>query len=172
MNEKSDIPNNVLSKKDRSRLRLLFLFLILMIFFGARIVTIESPDNWIEAEVTLTDVRHISRKPNLWKIADTEGNTYSMYESDEFMEQIHPQTTYQIMYSPGNNNNIRAMTQGDRVIIDYAHSVSVYCERSIWEWILGSGGFAGGIAMAVSIVLELREKFKQEKTNQKTSDRQ
>lgn len=170
MDERSDIPASRLSRRDRNRLRLLCLSLILMIFFGLRLVNIESPENWIASEVTLTDIRHISRKPNLWKITDTEGNTYSMDKSDEFMEQIHPQTTYQIMYSPGSNNRIRAMTQGDRVIIDYAHSVSVFCERSIWEWILGLGGFAGGITMTVSTVLGLRERFKQEKANQKTSD--
>ncbi len=135
---------------------LLLGFIILFACFGIRLATRESTNDWKEADITIADVQHISRKPNTWKITDIEGNTYSAHESQITMNQILPQSTYHIVYSP-NNNDIRAITQGDLVIVDYAHSVSVHCERNIWDWILALLGMTGSVATIVCMIIDVRK---------------
>ena len=161
--------NSILSERGKKHFLILWGCMILMIYFGARLVTRESPENWKEAEVTLTEVRHVTIKPNLWEITDTEGNTYSMSESDNLMKQIQPQSTYSIIYSPAFNNGIRAMTQEDRVIVDYEQSVLIYGKRSVWDWILGLGGFTGWIVMVVKMCREARKKRNHERQKQEST---
>ena len=104
--------NSTVSGREKKLFLILWGCMILMIYFGARLVTRESPENWKEAEVTLTEVRHVTIKPNLWEITDTEGNTYSMSESDNLMKQIQPQSTYSIIYSPAFSIPMARLTLG------------------------------------------------------------
>ena len=108
-------------------------------------------------DITVADIQHISLKPNHWQITDTKGNTYSAYESDAVIEQIILQGAYHIVYAPNHNNGIRAMTHGDTIIVDYAHSISVHTERSVWDWVLMSLGLVGSLTTVICMVIDIRK---------------
>ena len=157
MIHKSVQQKSMLIKRTKKRCLLLLGFLLLFVWFGIRLVATESPTEWQEADIMVADIQQASLKPNLWQIIDTEGNTYSAYESDAVIEQILPQSTYHIVYSPYYHNGIRAITQGDTVIVDYVHSVSVHCERNIWDWFLAFLGLTGSLATIVCMVIDMRK---------------
>ena len=157
MDSKSNFPNNALLKRTKKLALLLICFNLLFGFFGIRLVTVESPDAWEEGDITVTEVRYISSwKQHAWRITDIEGNTYNTYES-HIADEILPQSTYHMVWSPnGTRRNIRAVTQGDTVIMDYADSVSVYCERTVWDWLLAILGLAGAITTVVYMITDIR----------------
>ena len=157
MDSKSTYQNDALLKRTKKHCLFLLGFIILFTWFGSRLVTTESAKDWKEADITIADVQHVSRKPNTWKITDTDGNTYSANESDIVMGQILPRSTYHIVYSPNCNDGIRAITHGDTIIVDYAHSVSVHCERDIWDWILALLGMPGSVATIVCMIIDVRK---------------
>ena len=159
MNSKTTSGNDILVKRTKRRCLLLLGFLLLFGWFGFRLATTESADDWKEADITIADVQNVSRRISLWNITDTDGNIYSAHGSQTVMDQILPNGTYHIVCSP--NHDIRAITQGDFVIIDYAHSVSVYCERNIWDWLLAFLGLAGTITTIAYMVLDIRKKIMQ-----------
>lgn len=152
--------NQLLIKRTKQRCLLLLGFLILFAYFGIRLATTEDPENWKEAYITVSDMQHISRKPNLWQITDTTGNSYSAYESDAVMDQIIPKGIYHIVYSPDHNNSIRAVTHGNTIIVDYAHSISIYGERNVWDWVLMSLGLVGALTTIVCMVVDIRKRYK------------
>jgi hypothetical protein len=158
MNSKSTNANDMLVKRTKRYCLLLLGFLLLFGWFGIRLATTESAEDWKEADITIADVQHVSRKHNSWKITDTDGNTYSTHESQDVMAKILPNSTYHIYYTT-NDNDIRAMTQGNSVVVDYAHSVSVHCERNIWDWVLTFLGLAGAIATITYMVIDIRKKI-------------
>ena len=149
--------NDALVKRTKKRCILLLVFLILFAWFGVRLALTESPDDWISADITVLEVQHISRKHNLWHITDTKGNTYTANESDAAMDQVLTEGTYHILYSPDKQNSIRGITQGETVIVDRAHSVTYYCERSIWDWLLAALGIGGTLVTIVCMVTDLRK---------------
>lgn len=157
MDSKSIYPNEALIKRAKKSCLLLLGFLILFVCFGIRLATTESAESWKEADITVADIQHISLKPNHWQITDTKGNTYSAYESDAVIEQIILQGAYHIVYAPNHNNGIRAMTHGDTIIVDYAHSISVHSERSVWDWVLMSLGLVGSLTTVICIVVDIRK---------------
>ena len=157
MDSKSIHPNEALIKRAKKRCLLLLGFLILFVCFGIRLATTESAESWKEADITVADIQHISLKPNHWQITDTKGNTYSTYESDAVIEQIILQGAYHIVYAPNHNNSIRAMTHGDTIIVDYAHSISVHSERSVWDWVLMSLGLVGSLTTVICMVIDIRK---------------
>lgn len=157
MDSKSRYQNEALIKHTKKLCLLLLGFLILFACFGIRLATTDSPEKWKAADITVADIRHISRKPNHWQITDTNGNTYSAYESDAVMEQIALQSTYHIMYSPNHNNGIRAITQGNTIIVDYAHSISIHSERNAWDWGLMSIGLLGALVTIACMVIDIRK---------------
>ena len=160
MNSESTNGNDMLVKRTKKCCLILLGFLLLFGWFGIRLATTESTEDWKEADITIADVQHVSRKHNTWKIIDTDGNTYSAHESQDVMTKILPNSTYHIYYT-ANDNNIRAMTQGNSVVVDYAHSVSVHCERNIWDWLLNFLGLAGTIATITYMVIDIRKKINQ-----------
>ena len=160
MNSKSTNGNDMLVKRTQKCCLILLWFLLLFCWFGIRLATTESTEDWKEADITIADVQHVSRKHNTWKIIDTDGNTYSAHESQDVMTKILPNSTYHIYYT-ANDNGIRAMTQGNSVVVDYAHSVSVHCERNIWDWLLTFLGLAGTIATITYMVIDIRKKINQ-----------
>ena len=157
MDSKSIHPNEALIKRAKKRCLLLLGFLNLFVCFGIRLATTESAESWKEADITVADIQHISLKPNHWQITDTKGNTYSAYESDAVIEQVILQGTYHIVYAPNHNNGIRAMTHGDTIIVDYAHSISVHSERSVWDWVLMSLGLVGSLTTVICMVIDIRK---------------
>ena len=160
MNSKSTNGNDMLVKRTKKCCLILLGFLLLFCWFGIRLTTTESTEDWMEADITIADVQHVSRKHNIWKIIDTDGNTYFAHESQDVMTKILPNSTYHIYYT-ANDNDIRAMTQGNSVVVDYAHSVSVHCERNIWDWLLPFLGLAGTIATITYMVIDIRKKINQ-----------
>ena len=160
MNSESTNGNDMLVKRTKKCCLILLGFLLLFGWFGIRLATTESTEDWKEADITIADVQHVSRKHNTWKIIDTDGNTYSAHESQDVMTKILPNSTYHIYYT-ANDNDIRAMTQGNSVVVDYAHSVSVHCERNIWDWLLNFLGLAGTIATITYMVIDIRKKINQ-----------
>ena len=85
MDSKSTHQNKALIKRTKKCCLLLLGFLILFAYFGIRLATTESPEKWKKADITVADIQHISIKPNHWQITDTNGNIYSVYESDTVM---------------------------------------------------------------------------------------
>ena len=160
MNSKSTNGNNMLVKRIKKCCLLLLGFLLVFGLFGIRLATTESANDWKEADITIADVQYISRKTNLWSITDTDGTIYSAHGSQDVMTKILPDSTYHIYYT-ANDNDIRAMTQGNSVVVDYAHSVSVHCERNIWDWLLTFLGLAGTIATITYMVIDIRKKINQ-----------
>ena len=160
MNSKSTNGNDMLVKRTKKCCLILLGFLLLFCWFGIRLTTTESTEDWKEADITIADVQHVSRKHNTWKIIDADGNTYSAHESQDVMTKILPNSTYHIYYT-ANDNDIRAITQGNSVVVDYAHSVSVFCERNIWDWLLTFLGLAGTIATITYMVIDIRKKINQ-----------
>ena len=158
MDSKSAHQNEALMKRTKKHCLLLLGFLVLFACFGIRLATTESPGKWKEADITVADIRHISRKPNHWEITDTNGNTYSAYESDTVMQQIVLQGEYRIVYSPDHNNGIRAITHGNTIIVDYAHSISVRTERNVWDWVLTFLGLAGSLTIVACMVTDIRKR--------------
>jgi hypothetical protein len=163
MDSKSTSQNEVWMRRTNKHGLLLLGFLMIFAWFGIRLAIMESPAEWKDANITVTDVRHISRKPNCWQITDTEGNTYSAYESNRVVEKIIPQCTYYIVYSPDNHNAIRAITYDDTIIVDYAQSISVYCERNIWEWLLAFLGLTGTMTIVVRMLIDIHKKIPRKK---------
>ena len=159
MDSKSTHQNKALIKSTKKRCLLLLGFLILFAYFGIHLATTESPEKWKEADITVADIQHISLKPNHWQITDTNGNTYSAYESDTVMEQIILQDAYHIVYSPNHNNGIRAITHGNTIIVDYAHSISIHSERNVWDWVLMSLGLVGSLATVACMVIDIRKQI-------------
>ena len=157
MDSKSTHQNEALIKRTKKLCLLLLGFLILFACFGIRLATTESPEKWKVADITVADIRHISRKPNHWQITDTNGNTYSAYESDAVMEQIILQDAYHIVYFPNHNNGIRAITHGNTIIVDYANSISIHSERNVWDWGLMSIGLLGSLATIACMVIDTRK---------------
>jgi len=156
MDSKSNFRNNKLLKRTKKLCWLLFGFILLFCWFGIRLATIESPTDWKEGDITVTEVRYVSRKPQIWRITDTEGNAYKTCES-HIADQIFPQSTYHIVWSPdGNLRAIRAVSQGDTIIMDYADSVSFYCERNVWDWLFAILGLAGSITTVVCMFVDIR----------------
>ena len=158
MNLKSTNRNRILVKRTKRSCLLLLGFILLLGWFGMRLVTTESASDWKEADITIADIQYISKKSNLWKITDTDGNIYSAHESQEIMSKILSNSTYHIFYTVY-DNEIRAMANGDSVVVDYAHSVSVHCERNIWDWSLAFLGLAGAITTIVYMVIDIRRKI-------------
>ena len=146
-----------LMKHTTKRCLILLLFLLLLGSFGIRLAMTESPEDWKEVDVTIADIQHISRKPNRWQLTDTEGNTYFTSDSYIVANHILPHNTYRIVYAPQTHNHIRALSQGDIVIIDYAHSVSVHGDRDIWDWLLASIGLAGAVTTIVCMIMDIRK---------------
>ena len=157
LNPKDVHQNDMLITRVRKWSLLLIVFIILFVWFGIRLVTTESPKEWKTVDITVADVRYVSTRFNRWHITDTKGNTYSAHEPKIVMNQILPQSTYRIVYSPDSQNGIRAITQGDTVIVDYAHSVAVHCERSVWDWLLAFLGMTGSLTMIVCMVMDVRK---------------
>ena len=157
MDSKSTRQNVALIKRTKIRVWFLLGFIIIFTLFSIRLVTTESPGEWKEAYITVVDIQRVSLKLNRWQITDTEGNTYTANESHTVMGQILPQSTYHIVYSPYNNNGIRAITHGDTIIVDYAHSISVHCERDIWDWLLAFLGIAGSLTTIACMVMDIRK---------------
>ena len=157
MDLESTYSKDLLIKRTKKHCLHLLGFIIIFAWFGIRLVTTESPREWEEADITVADIRNVSRKPNFWHITDTEGNTYSTNESDIVIGQILPHSTYHIVYSPNYNNGIRAIAHGDTIIIDYAHNVAVYCERDIWDWLLTFLGMAGSLTTIVCMVTDIHK---------------
>ena len=155
MNPKGAYQNDMLIKRLRKRGVFLVVFIILFIWFGGRLVTVESPDEWKEADITVADVRQVSLRFNSWQITDTEGNTYAIHKSKIVMNQILPQNTYHIVCSP--DHHVRAITQGDTIIVDYENSVTVYCERGVWEWSLAFLGIIGSLTTIVYMIMDVRK---------------
>ena len=151
--------NQLLIKRTKKCCLLLLGFLILFAYFGIRLATTEDPENWKEANITVADIQHISRKPSLWQITDTTGNSYSAYESDAVMDQIILQGIYHIVYSPDHDNSIRAITHGNTIIVDYAHSISIYSERNVWDWVLMSLGLVGSLTTIICMVIDIRKQI-------------
>ena len=160
MDSKSTHQNEALIKRTKKRCLLLLGFLILFACFGIRLATTESPEKWKEADITVADIQHISLKPNHWQITDTNGNTYSVYESDTVMEQIILQSAYHIVYSPNHNNGIRAITHGNTIIVDYAHSISIHSERNVWDWVLMLLGLVGSLVTIAYMVIDIRKQIR------------
>lgn len=158
--------NDTLIKYTKKYAILLLGFILLFAWFGIRLISAEAPDEWKEAYITVDDVRHVSLKPNRWEITDIDGNIYSS-SSDAVMNKIHPQSTYHIVYSPNFHNGIRAISQGDTVILDYAHSVSVYSERNVWDWLLMFLGLAGCVMVMTFMVTDIRKKIVQDELRKK-----
>ncbi len=156
MDSKTTHQNDILVKRTQKRGLLLLGFILLFIWFGIRLVVTESPEEWREADITVADVQHISFKPNRWQITDTEGNTY-VTDKSNIADQILSQSTYHMVWSPDATCNIRAVTQGDSVIVDYAHSVSVFCERNIWDWLFACLGLAGSLTTVVCMIVDIRK---------------
>ena len=161
--------NTVLIRQTKNYAILMLGFLFLFVWFGSRLVSAESPDEWKEAYITVYDVRHVSVKPNRWEITDIDGNVYSS-SSDTVMNKIHPQNTYHIVYSLKFHNDIRAISQGDTVILDYAHSVSVYSERSVWDWLLMLVGIAGYVTTITFMIMNIRKNIAQDELRQKDDE--
>lgn len=157
MRSKSTNQNDALIKRTKKRCLLLLGFIVIFGFFGIRLATTESPEEWKEADITVADIRHISLKPNRWQITDTNGNTYSAYESDTVMEQIILQSAYHIVYSP--DHDIRAITHGNTTIVDYAHSISIHCERNIWDLALMFLGLVGSLTTIACTVIDIRKQI-------------
>ena len=159
MKSKSTNQNDALIKHKKRRCLLLLGFLAIFALFGIRLAITESPEKWKEADITVADIQHISLKPNHWQITDTNGNTYSAYESDTVMEQIILQSEYHIVYSPNHNNGIRAITHGNTIIVDYAHSISIHSERNVWDWALMSLGLVGSLTTIACMVIDIRKQI-------------
>ena len=159
MKSKSTNQNDELIKHTKKRCLLLLGFLAIFALFGIRLATTEDPETWKEADITVADIQHISLKPNHWQITDTNGNTYSAYESDTVMEQIILQSEYHIVYSPNHNNGIRAITHGNTIIVDYAHSISIHSERNVWDWALMSLGLVGSLTTIACMVIDIRKQI-------------
>lgn len=168
MDPKNTQQNDMLIKRTKKQAILLLGFILLFAWFGIRLISTESPNEWKEAYITVSNVRHVSLKPNHWEITDIDGNTYSSDKSDTVMNQILPQNTYHIVYSPDSHNGIRAISQGDTVIVDYAHSVSVYSERNVWDWLLMFSGIAGSITTITFMIMDIRKKIVQDELRPKT----
>ena len=160
MDSKSTHQNKALIKRTKKCCLLLLGFLILFAYFGIRLATTESPEKWKEADITVADIQHISLKPNHWQITDTNGNIYSVYESDTVMEQIILQSAYHIVYSPNHNNGIRAITHGNTIIVDCAHSISIHSERNVWDWALMSLGLVGSLATIACMIIDIRKQIR------------
>ena len=169
MISKSTNGNDMLVKRTKKCCLILLGFLLLFWWFGIRLATTESPEEWKEADITVADVQHVSRKHNTWKIIDTDGNTYSAHESQDVMTKILPNSTYHIYYT-ANDNDIRAMTQGNSVVVDYAHSVSVYSERSVWDWLLMLVGIAGSVTTITFMIMNIRKNIAQDELRQKDDE--
>ena len=150
--------NDTLINRTKKRCVLLLGFIILFAWFGIRLATVESPEEWKNADIKVADVQRFSRKPYRWRITDTEGNTYSISEAHIAINQILPQSIYHIVYSPSYNNGIRAITHGDTIIVDYAHSISVHSERDIWDWLLAFLGLTGALTTIAYTVIDIRKK--------------
>ena len=157
MNSNTTRQNDALVKRTKKRCIFLLGFLILFAWFGIRLALTETPDDWRSADITVAEVQHISRKHNLWRITDTRGNTYTANESDAAMNQVLLEGAYHIVYSPDKQNSIRGIIQDETVIVDQAHSVTHYCERSIWDWLLAALGIGGALVTIVCMVTDLRK---------------
>ncbi|MBQ9747631.1 MAG: hypothetical protein IJV98_02490 [Clostridia bacterium] len=169
MDTKNKQQNTVLIRQTKNYAILLLGFIFLFFWFGIRLVSAESPDEWKEAYITVDDVRYVSGKHNRWEITDIDGNVYSSY-SYTVMSKIHPQNTYHIVYSLKFHNAIRAISQGDTVILDYAHSVSVYSERSVWDWLLMLVGIAGSVTTITFMIMNIRKNIAQYELRQKDDE--
>jgi len=163
MNLETALQNDRLIKRAKRHCLFCLGFLALFTWFGLRLATAESPEEWKAAAITVADVRHISIRPYLWQILDVEGNAYTIGRSS-VVNQILPQRTYQIVYSPNSDNGIRAVTQGDSVIVDYAQSVSVYCDRDVWDWLLALLGLAGCWTTIARMILDVRREIARRKS--------
>ena len=159
MESRSRNQKNALVNRTKKRCLLLLGFLVIFAIFGIRLVTTESPEEWKEADITVTAVQHVSLKPNCWQIKDIEGNTYSANESEAVMGQILPQNTYHIVYSPNYHNDIRAISHGDTIIVDYAHSISIHSERDIWDLLLALIGLAGSLTTIACMIIDIRKQI-------------
>ena len=75
------------------------------------------------------------------------------------MEQIILQGAYHIVYSPNHNNGIRAITHGNTIIVDYAHSISIHSGRNVWDWVLMSLGLVGSLTTIARMVIDIRKQI-------------
>ena len=148
--------NDRLVKRTKTCCLLLLGFILLFGWFGIRLVTTENAGDWKEADISIADVQHISKKPNRWEITDTNGNRYTAHEPQEIMSKVLSKHTYHIFYTV-NDNDIRAMANDDSIVIDYAHSMSVHCERNIWDWLLAFLGLGGAVTIIACMVIDIRK---------------
>lgn len=120
------------------------------------VAVIESEDEWEERTIRIKEVSVRKAKSPSYYIVDSDGIEYQLSYPNERIHLVVPGEQFEVVIH-ASNNGIRAMAQGEKIIVDYEDSVSTYTQRDIWVWAFLFVGIIGYVWSLTDIFLRIHK---------------